>query len=214
MLLLTDVSAVYGQGEMKLQEDSLGTPFYKGTWITGIAGSISSGSALTDTTSNRIYNNSYGFNLSTGRFFKDRWMAGLIFQANRQNSEQFIIMESEQLFIGPHIQHYISKSHTGSIFFSFSPGFSSFRQKTEMRQNGLSQEQKIKGNGFGVIMGFGYSYLLHRRIAFDLRMNLSNSWINAETESQPSGSRTNQSIQVGELSFSFGFNVLLDSFFF
>ncbi len=195
-------------------QDSTGTPFKKGIWLTGIAGSISSGTALTDTTAQRIFNNSYGINLSTGRFIKDRWAAGLIFAASRQSNKQFVVRESETLFIGPLVQHYLSDSETGSIFFTFSPGFSSFRERIELERNGLTQERKVSGSGFGVIGGIGYSYVLHRRIAFDLRLNISNAWINAKTETQPSGDARSENIQIGDISFSFGFNVLLDSFFF
>ena len=195
-------------------QDTTGTPFKKGIWLTGIAGSISSGTALTDTTAQRIYNNSYGINLSTGRFFKDRWAAGMIFTASRQSNKQFVVRESESLFIGPLVQHYLSESETGSIFFTFSPGFSSFRERIELERNGITQERKASGSGFGILAGIGYSYVMHRRIAFDLRLNISNAWINATSEIQPAGSTTTENIQIGDISFSFGFNVLLDSFFF
>jgi len=203
------------QSEAGNQErDSLETPFKKKIWLTGIAGSISSGTALTDTTSQRIFNNSFGINLSTGRFIRDRWMIGAIFRTSRQNSEQFVIRESESLFVGPLVQHYVSDNEIGSLFFSLAPGYASFRESIELNRNGVTLNQKASGSGFGMLLGIGYSYVLHRRIAFDIRMNLFNSWLSSERSLQPSGDTVQQNVQLGDLSFSFGFNVLLDSFFF
>ena len=209
------ISEAFGQEQVKLDTtDILGTPFKKKVWLTGIAGSFSSGSALTDTTTQRVFSNSFGIDLSTGRFVRDRWLVGLLFQTSKESSRQFIIRESEDLFIGPLIQHYLIDDEIGSIFLSFSPGYASLRESTQVERNGIIQREKARGDGFAMVMSAGYSYVMHRRIAFDIRMNISNAWITAERTSEPSGVRTNQSVQVGNISFSFGFNVLLDSFFF
>ncbi len=194
--------------------DTLGTPFKKKKWLTGLSGSISSGAARADTSSQRSYSNTYGFDLSTGRFVKDRWLVGVVFTANRQNTVEIIKREAESLFIAPFINYYFSESETGSVYLSFAPGYTAFRDETELQQAGIMQREKVEGDGFGILLRLGYSYILHERIAFDLRLNFSNSWINAKRFSEPIRLSSEDNFELGNLSFSFGFVVILDKFFF
>ncbi|MCX2745508.1 DUF3575 domain-containing protein [Mangrovivirga sp. M17] len=195
-------------------EDSVGTPFIKGKWISGLSGTISSGTAISDTTTQRAFNNNYGMNLSTGKFIANRWMLGLIFNSSRQNSNDIIKRNLEQLFIGPLVSYYFSDNETGSLFVSLSPGYTSFQDEISLVRNGLVQGEKVKGDGFGLYFRFGYTYVIHHRILLEFGLNVSNSWVGAERLSFPANSRTYNNLQIGTLSFSFGFNVLLDDFFF
>ncbi|NMM47601.1 hypothetical protein [Marinigracilibium pacificum] len=194
--------------------DSTTTPFLKGKWISGLSGTISSGTTISDTTTQRGFNNNYGINLSTGRFMKDRLLVGAIFNATRQNSTEIIERNAEQLFVGPLVSYYISKSEQGSLFFSLSPGYSSYLDEIAIVRNGIRQGEKVKGDGFAIYFRFGYAYAIHRRILLELGLNITNSWINAERISFPSNDSSQDKLQLGSLSFSFGFNVLLDDFFF
>ena len=190
-------------------QDEVTTPFRKGRWLTGLSGSISSTSTRLDTVQGTNFANQYALELSTGRFFKDRWLAGLTFRAERNSSEEFVVRDSESLFIGPLISHYFSDSKLGSVFILFSPGFTRFRDKTAIEQNGVVTQELIKGQGFGMLLNLGYSYVVHDRIAFDLGLSVSSNWINGRRESEPTGENRKENFRVGGIAFSFGFNVLL-----
>jgi len=60
----------------------------------------------------------------------------------------------------------------------------------------------------------GYSYTINSSIAFDLGLNMNLFWVDITQESLPAQNSINTSISASDLSFSFGFNILLDDFFF
>lgn len=195
-------------------EDSLTTPFREGRWLTGLSGGITSGSTSFDTASTRAFTNQYSFDFATGKFFKDRWLLGGIFKMQRENSRQFVDLESESLLVAPLLSYYLSNNKQGSIFFLIAPGYARFREKTVVLVAGTPSEETLKGGGFGLFVQAGYSYVLHDRIAFDLGLGLNSTWANAKRELEPGRANNKVNIHTGNLLFSFGFNVILDEFFF
>ena len=211
-ILLLAATVTYAQ---EVEEDSVVTPFRKGRWLTGLSGSISSsGTTELDTAGGNDFNNAFGLEISTGKFFKDRWLVGVIFQAERSSSQQFLVRESESLFVGPVLSYYFSKSEHGSIFFTISPGYVRFREETRIDQSGTITQELVDGQGIGSLYSVGYSYVIHDRVALDFGFNVTSFWIDADRESQPSGERGGENFNLNNISFSFGFNVLLDSFSF
>ena len=203
-------STSYGQQEA----DSVSSPFLKGKWLTGLAGSISSSSSKLDTISaTRAFTNQYAFNFSTGKFFKDRWLLGIALRMQRDNSRQFVDLESESLLFAPLISRYISGSSQGSIFIMVAPGYARFREKTVVVLNGSTTQEILKGDGLGLLTQLGYSFVLGELVVFDLGLGVNASWIKADRESQPDLIEKLK-INRGDLIFSFGFNVILDEFFF
>lgn len=71
-----------------------------------------------------------------------------------------------------------------------------------------------KGNGIGILSTLGYSYVLHDRISFDLGLTANVNWLKVEQKGIPEGTINNVNFVLSDLSFTFGFNVLLDEFFF
>ena len=132
----------------------------------------------------------------------------------RDNSRQFVDLESETLLIAPLLHYYLSNNTQGSIFLSIAPGYARFREKTVVLVGGFPSQEIIKGGGFGLFVQFGYSYVLHDRIVFDLGLGLNSAWVNAEREIEPGKTGNKVNINTGTLLFTFGFNVILDEFFF
>ena len=214
MLLIVTILIAIPAFSQDIEEDSITTPFRKGRWLTGLSGSISSGSTKLDTASQRAFTNQYSFDFSTGKFFKDQWLLGGIFKMQRDNSRQFVDLESETLLIAPLLSYYISNSKQGSIFFLVAPGYARFREKTVVLVGGTPSQEVLNGGGFGLFIQFGYSYVLHDRIVFDLGLGLNSAWANAKPEIEPGRAGNKVSIHTGTLLFTFGFNVILDEFFF
>ncbi len=207
------VSICPGFGQ-ESETDSVMTAFRKGRWLTGLEGSISSGSAKFDTVSNRSFSNQYSFNFTTGKFFKDRWLLGGVFELQRDNSRQFVEIESETLLVAPLLSYYLSDNKLGSLFFSVAPGYARFREKTVQVVLSNPSQEELKGGGFGVLVQLGYSYVLHDRIVFDLGLGLNGIWANARRKLDDGQTGEKIKISNGNILFSFGFNVLLDEFFF
>jgi hypothetical protein len=55
-----------------------------------------------------------------------------------------------------------------------------FRDESGFIQSGIPSQILIDGNGAGILLRFGYSYVLHDRVAFDLSLNFTNSWLSAD----------------------------------
>ena len=195
-------------------EDSINTPFRKGRWLTGLSGGISSSSTKLDTASQRAFGNQYAFDFSAGKFFKDRWLLGGIFRMQRDNSRQFVELESESLLLAPVISYYLTDSKQGSIFFSLAPGYARFREKTVLLVAGTPSQEVLEGGGFGLLAQLGYSYVVADRVVFDLGLGLNSTWVNANRKTDNGGAPADADIHVGTVIFSFGFNVILDEFFF
>ena len=196
------------------EADSIQTPFRKGRWLSGLSGSISSSSTKLDTVSQRSFGNQYAFDFSTGKFIKDRWLLGGIFRMQRDNSQQFVDLESESLLLAPIASYYLTDNSQGSIYFSIAPGYARFREKTVFLIAGSPSQEVLEGGGFGLFTLVGYSFVLGDRVVFDLGLALNNTWVSASREIDGGRSTNKVDIHVGTVLFSFGFNIILDEFFF
>ncbi len=195
-------------------KDSTMTAFKKGKWLTGLSGTISSNTSQERNSNTKIVSNSYGINIETGKFIKNRWLIGGKFNANRSSFGGTIDRTTETLYIGPYSNYYFTDSKTGSLFGSLSVGYVRYRDETQITQLEEVTQVSSIGNGFGSIMRLGYSYTINNSIAFDLGLNVNLFWVDLTQESLATQNSINTSISGSDLSFSFGFNILLDDFFF
>ncbi len=202
----------YGQN---LSEKEQTTSFRKGRWFTGLSGSISSNTNQFQGSNTRTQTNEFGLSMTTGKFLKDRLLFGGILNINRSSSDNISKSSTESLFIGPSLRYYLQKAKEGSIFGEFSPGYVRYKEAIESVNNNSTEiNQESIGSGFGSLLGIGYSYVLHDRITFDLGLRLNLFWLSLENESLLDNSTTDIDVRSSNISFSFGFNVLLDDFFF
>lgn len=195
-------------------KDSLHTAFRKGRWLTGLEGSIGSNTNKVSSSSEKTFTNEFGLELSTGRFIKDRLLLGGSLSADKSNVSGSIERTTESVFIGPFLSYYLSPSNLGSLFATISPGYVRYRDETVFTNLAEPLEQQLEGGGFGTLFGFGYSYVIHDRIVFDIGFNLNLFWIAVDEQSEPPGITNSETISTSNITFSFGFNVLLDEFFF
>ena len=62
------------------------------------------------------------------------------------------------------------------------------------------------------MINLGYSYVIFDRIAFDIGVSVASRWLNVERTQQPADIVFSDDINLRDISFSFGFRVLLDKF--
>nr|WP_299073006.1 outer membrane beta-barrel protein [uncultured Allomuricauda sp.] len=210
-LLLLPISILSQQAK---SQDSLNTPFRKGRWLTGLSGSISSNISEVRGLNEKTITNEFGLNISTGQFIKDRWLFGGNLNADRASSGGNVDSTRETLFIGPFIAYYLSQNHRGSLFTKLSPGYVRYNEDIQLNSIASPNEILSEGGGFGTLIGLGYSYVIHDKIAFDIGFDLNLFWIGIDQEEQPLGTVTSQNISISNTAFTFGFNVILDDFFF
>ncbi|MEO8934975.1 MAG: hypothetical protein ABI295_11775 [Xanthomarina sp.] len=188
------------------------TPFRKGRWLTGFTGSIGSGSFENTKTENKSISNWYRIEIGTGKFLIDRFNLGLSANMERSNLENETSENtSEIFFIGPKGTYFLSPSTMGSVFFSLSPGYVLYRETIGRTVEDFYVENLNKGGGFGFLSTFGFSYVLQDRVSFDLGLNYNVYWLNLDEKSNIDQTIKNTSYQLSNLSFSFGFKILLDT---
>ncbi|WP_350288992.1 hypothetical protein [uncultured Croceitalea sp.] len=211
LLLVLPISILSQQVK---SQDSLETPFRKGRWLTGLAGSISSNTTTINSADEKIITNDFGLNFSTGKFIKDRLLLGGIINANRASSSGNVDRTEESLFIGPFVSYYLTENERGSLFTTLSPGYVRYRDETSFNNAVNPISEFSEGGGFGALLGLGYSYVINDQIAFDIGFDLNLFWVDVDLEQQPTNTISSQNIAVSNIAFTFGFNVILDDFFF
>lgn len=189
------------------------TPFRKGRWLTSLSGSISSSNYELKSTKDKTISNEFGINLSTGKFFKDRWFFGVTFQGEKQEARGDINTVGESLYLGPQFARYFSNNKDGSLFLNVSPGFVLYRSLATINEIPDFREES-EGNGFGTLVSLGYSYVIRDLISLNIGFNLQYAWIGADTFNETGDMIGTENITISNISFTFGFGVILDDFFF
>ncbi|GGG56588.1 hypothetical protein [Bizionia arctica] len=188
------------------------TPFRKGRWLTGLSGAIGSGSFENTKTDNKSISNWYRFEIATGTFLIDRLNLGLSVNMERSNEEnENEENTSETFFVGPKGTYYLSPSSIGSVFFSLSPGYALYRETLGGLEDEIYVENINKGGGFGFLSTFGFSYVIQDRIVFDLGLNYNVYWLNLNQGTSVNQNSNNVTYELSNISFSFGFKILIDS---
>jgi hypothetical protein len=197
-----------------IDRDSVTTPFRKGRWLSGLNGSFSSNTLKLGSSDELFSSSSYGIEIFTGTFFRDRWFVGLNVVANSSSGSGLIERESESLIIGPSLSYYFLKEPYGSLYVSVLPGYIRVREEGSVLVGGEPLNQKVEGPGFGTRIRLGYSYVISRRIILDVGVGTNFSWLDVSYDSEIERIDQQESIFSTGSFFSFGFNVLLDEFFF
>lgn len=194
--------------------DSIATPFRKGRWLSGLNGSYSSNTLKLESSDELFSANSYGLEIFTGVFFRDRWFAGFNVLALSSSGAGLIERESESLLIGPSVNHYFMKEAYGSLYVTVLPGYIRIREEGSVGTGIQEVSQSAEGPGFAARIRLGFSYVISQRIVLDVGVGTTLSWLDVEYQSDILESSRNEAIFSNATFFSFGFNVLLDEFFF
>ncbi len=194
--------------------DTLSTPFKKGKWLSGLSGSFSSSTLKLESNDELFTANSYGIEIFTGAFFKDRWFAGFNVLAFKSSGAGVVERESESLLIGPSVSHYFLKEPYGSLYVNVLPGYIRFREEGSVSDEAGVTTQLAEGPGFATRIRLGYSYVISQRIVLDVGVGTSLAWLDVKYTSGSEPIPRNESVFSNATFFSFGFNVLLDEFFF
>lgn len=196
------------------QADTLSTPFKKGQWLSGLSGSFSSNTLKLESEEGLFSTNSYGLEIFTGVFFQDRWFVGFNLLGFSSSGAGLIERKSESLIIGPSVGHFFLKEPYGSLYASILPGYIRIREEGSIREGAEINTQLAEGPGFAARLRLGYAYVISRRIVLDVGVGTTLSWLDINYNSDLESINKTESIFSNATFFSFGFNVLLDEFFF
>jgi hypothetical protein len=211
LICIVPLAQLQAQGT---DSDSVTTPFRKGRWLSGLEGSFSSSTLKLGSSEELFSSNNYGIGIFTGAFFRDRWFIGFNVVANSSSGSGIIERESESLLVGPSLRYFFLKESYGSLYVSALPGYIRVREEGTVLLEGEVLKQKAEGPGFATRIRLGYSYVISQRIVLDVGVGTSLSWLDVSYTSEIEEVGLKESIFSNGTFFSFGFNVLLDEFFF
>jgi hypothetical protein len=122
--------------------------------------------------------------------------------------------ESESLVVGPSVSYYFLKESYGSLYVSVLPGYIRVREESRLIVEDEVFTQLAEGPGFVTRIRLGYSYVISQRIVLDVGVGTAFSWLDVSYSSDIDNIQRQDSLFSTATFFSFGFNVLLDEFFF
>jgi len=195
-------------------QDSLLTPFRQGRWLSGLSGTFNSSTLNIESSDNLVSANSYGLEIFTGTFFKDRWFLGANIFVNSSTGDGLITKESESLLLGPSVGYYFLREPYGSLYLSALPGYFRIRESASVEPAGETIKELAEGPGFATRMRLGFAYVISDRIVLDVGVGTTLAWVDIDFTSTIEQTNRTESIFSNTTFFSFGFNVLLDEFFF
>ena len=195
-------------------QDSVLTPFRQGRWLSGLSGTFNSSTLNIESSEDLVSANSYGLEIFTGNFFKDRWFLGGNIFVNSSTGDGLIKKESESVLIGPSLSYYFLKEPYGSLYLSVLPGYFRIRESATVQPQGEIIRELAEGPGFATRTRLGFAYVISDRIVLDVGVGTTLAWVDVEFTSTIEQTDRTEAIFSNTTFFTFGFNVLLDEFFF
>jgi hypothetical protein len=209
ILFLIISASIFAQTESA--SDSLEfKPLGKGSFLVGLGGSISSNNIAqsTFTTNAAQFGNTYQFDVLLGRFVADKNLLGLQFNTKKVSLLGEIETTADVTNIGPMYRLYFGKDPNIALFLHTSIKWSSYEGLSRGSISFITVDQEIRAQGVLGSLGLGVSYIMARRVAFDVscKYTLSRYW----------GTMSDFELNVEDdiildfrgLNFTFGFNVL------
>ena len=214
VILICSPGSAQQVSQDNVSQDSVLTPFRQGRWLSGLSGTFNSSSLNIESSDNLVSANSYGLEIFTGTFFKDRWFLGANVFVNSSTGDGLIKKESESMLIGPSLGYYFLKEPYGSLYLSVLPGYFRIRESATLEPEGEFIQELAEGPGFATRMRLGFAYVISDRIVLDVGLGTSLAWVDIDFTSTIEQTDRTESIFSNSTFFTFGFNVLLDEFFF
>lgn len=190
----------------------LTTPFEKGKNYVGLSGSISSSKLNSDQPIrlNDDFVNHYVFDIKLGKFIAAKHLLGFIFNANRRQNSDYIDVEKEVFGVGPWYRYYIGNSPNMGLYAETAALFSNYYEYSEGYQGYFYVEQELRGRGLSGVLGFGYAYVIAKKVSFEVGFTYSLASYDITETNLLNGNQSDLKLNKSDYRFSFGFVVLLN----
>jgi len=207
-------------GSLKAQEDTLSMKdsfFRANRFTTGLSGSISTATLKIrkDASGNDVQQEDFTISTRSGYLPIDRLVVGLglsVTSSGTKSSQRTDV--TELLFVGPWVRYYISDNPRGSLYPELLIGFVSAYDLERVVINNVDFDSELKGIGYGVQLGFGFTYALTDNIGFDMTLRYTGIDIRGDRTDVFTGEKISEDFFRDQLAFSFGFQVFINRFFF
>lgn len=190
--------------------------FAKKRMLTSLFGSISN-QQVDITSGGTVRTTGYTLGTKSGIFIKNNWALGLNFSLSKSEfKNDGVSIDSENLLLGLWSRLYFAKKGGAVLHGEITPYYSAInRQNTILDIGGsLITKEEVSGAGFGLLPGFGFTYIINRNVGFGTTISYSMARLYVDIEDLILKKTVSDSYNVYKLQFSFDFQIYLDQFFF
>lgn len=199
------------------QEQEIDTlTFAKGRFLTSLYGTLSN-QKVNIVSGEEVRTTGYTIGTKSGQFIKDNWVLGLNFSLSKSDiTNAGADIESEDLLLGLWSRLYFAQKGSAALFAELTPYYTGIHRQTIIRDNDnvIIADEAISGSGFGVVPGFGFTYIISRNVGFGMTVSYPLAKIHVDTEDLLLATTISNTYKVTQLQFSFNFQIYLDQFFF
>ncbi len=189
--------------------------FAKDRFLTSLYGSLSNQQVDVGSGGN-VTTTGYTIGTKSGRFIKNNWVLGLNFALSKSDfNNGTITLGSEDLTLGLWSRLYFAVKGSAALYVELTPYYSAiYRQSIIDNGSATRLNEEISGNGYGVIPGFGFTYIINRSVGFGMTISMPFARIHADTKDIILNTVVSDTYYLTELQFGFNFQIYLDQFFF
>lgn len=190
--------------------------FSKGRFLTSLYGTLSN-QKVDIASGEEIRTTGYTLGTKSGLFVKNNWALGLNFALSKADVlNAGAAIESEDLLLGLWSRLYFAQKGSAALFAELTPYYTGIHRQTIIRDNNnaIIVNEDITGSGFGVIPGFGFTYIINKNVGFGMTISYPWAKVHTNTEDLLLATTASDTYDVTQLQFSFNFQIYLDQFFF
>lgn len=196
------------------EEDTL--TFAKGRMMTSLYGSLSN-QQVNMASGGSIKTTGYTIGTKSGSFIKNNWVLGVNFALSRTDfANADIDIDFEDLLLGLWTRLYFAQKGSAALYAELTPYYASIHRQTILSDNNglVVSNKESSGSGFGLMPGFGFTYIINRNVGFGMMVAVPLTRFNVDTEDLLLNNTVSDTFKAVELQFNFNFQIYLDQFFF
>lgn len=200
--LFTNTSFIFSQDSLKTAQ----TPFTKGRSVVALGGNINSATRdrIGRVSDSKKFLNEYSFDISLGKVLANNFLLGLRLSIDRAETEQLVATAAEIMTVGPWARLYLGTSHNGGFFFQGGFLYANYYERNTLFEQFLAIDETIQGDGYAIVGGLGYTYVMKRMVGFEVGFNYRVSNIHAEVIDHISLASDFQTFSRADIMFNFG----------
>lgn len=190
--------------------------FAKDRMLTSLFGSISN-QQVDIASGGTVSTIGYTLGTKSGIFIKNNWALGLHFSLSKSDfTNTDISVDSENLLLGLWSRFYFSQKGAAILYAELTPFYTAIHRQNTIFDAGsaILVDEVVSGAGFGLLPGFGFTYIINRNVGFGMTLSYSMARLNMDIEDQILNNTVSDTYNVSQLQFSFDFQIYLDQFFF
>ncbi len=212
LIFLLCALALGGAGAQTESSDSLNS-YSKGRLVVAMGGFINSGTNdhISSVSESKQFSNSYSFDIRLAKAIVDKVTLGLWLTTKKEQSNRVVDSKRETLTLGPYASFYLGDNKSGGLYLSAAVMFANYYERNTMQVQAVNIDESASGMGLAFMGGIGYTYVMKRRVGFEVGLNYRYAYYDAKVDDKVANIVEGKDIVLTDFIFRFGFVVLFNS---